>query len=529
MNKVNKKIVITGAILITLALAFSISLFLCLKSDDNTTSVSVNINTEKGMTKRQRNKDFEELCTILENCMPSLYDYEELYGISYNEIKNTYSDKVKDCKNDYEYYYIIQGFLNCIPNCHTYLNDDFTDPLITLLCKYNNQGDALNYWANTAQRANPEYPQDKTDRITFSYVNGSYIVSYNEFDSNLNNAVITKINDKSIEEYIVKQSSIYKLHYDFINKKPYRTELYFNSVEGTECNLTLQLSSGETINKKFYGEADWMHFIDATNTDSQTDDKTNDNENEICEENFYLYNDTDNNLAYLQIYDFKNSNGKILEDALKKINNTDHIIIDLRRNSGGYTQYASEFIYPILFSEDASFTTTRYSMKNSINDKYISTDSMTQMPDDSSIVYDTVISDYIGTALENKKVYILIGQTTASAADNFASVIKYNHLGTLIGNNSGGENVGNPKTIFLKNSGLPISISTYKFNNTDGTNSNVYGTIPDIYCDISMEDHYTMYSYFESNENPYIYLNRIHWDKPVMIAIDLIKEKESKE
>ena len=89
-----------------------------------------------------------------------------------------------------------------------------------------------------------------------------------------------------------------------------------------------------------------------------------------------------------------------------------------------------------------------------------------------------------------KNIYVLIGEATGSAADTFAAVMKSGKHGVLVGQNTGGEGLGDTSSIFrLPNSGLYISFMGSYGSNKDGTSNSKYGTAPDYYIEQDRHDY----------------------------------------
>jgi hypothetical protein len=529
-------------ILVTLIIiAFLIVLFsiISLFFDDN----SIKINTETGLTSSQRNKDFKELCSILESSQPMLYDYSKLYGITYNDIKENYKSRISECKSDYDYYYLLDGFLNCIPSCHTYLKYPVVDDLdmnYSGLNLVNNERPALIYWKQTLEsklaEVNNEY---KT--MLFTYVDGSYIV--NKFMTNFNteipeNTRLIKVDNIPINEFALTISSEFKIMYDYINNTPYRAAIAFNDSFGTKCTVTVQFENGETIDYEMYCEAD--NIIFSKDNIKMENNMTNNDffANEISTEHFYSYKDTINNVAYISIMDFYNDEGEKLKNVLKSMSNIDNVILDLRGNKGGYADYAKSYIYPELFSDDVNFSVIKYIRKNKYTEslfygldyKGASYKEIKEIPFESRFKTLIAVTDnkkYEGNHNASKNVIILISQNTASAADEFTYVIKNNNLGTIIGCNTYGEGFCSPELAWLHQSGICFYFSPYKFINPDGSDNSVYGTTPDIYSNISFKGYLKRQKLLLDNQQAYTYSASLRWDDVLIKALEIIKEKET--
>jgi C-terminal processing protease CtpA/Prc len=85
----------------------------------------------------------------------------------------------------------------------------------------------------------------------------------------------------------------------------------------------------------------------------------------------YIFYETDN-YSYIAINNMSNSYGDEIKEKLGKLR-SDNVIIDLRENYGGNTEYAAKYIYPSIFSEDIVETSYWY-MPNSEANQRITTD-----------------------------------------------------------------------------------------------------------------------------------------------------------
>lgn len=63
--------------------------------------------------------------------------------------------------------------------------------------------------------------------------------------------------------------------------------------------------------------------------------------------------------------------------------------------------------------------------------------------------------------------------------------------------------------------------------NNDGTDNSVYGTSPDIYSELSIENYIIQQELIDNGEDPYTYENRLKWDNVLIETLELIKEDEN--
>ena len=170
------------------------------------------------------------------------------------------------------------------------------------------------------------------------------------------------------------------------------------------------------------------------------------------------------NIGYLKIIEFMNPDRGIdtAIAAMKLIENTKATIIDIRDNGGGYGGLA-EYLISYFFSDEPTLLSTTYmNIKEEIK------------------TYQTFTHSFVvGKRRENHKLYILINNKTASAAEYFAYTLQSNNKAVVLGQASAG--AANRNTFFDLNSKLRISISTgYPSIEATGINWEGTGVIPDI-------------------------------------------------
>lgn len=172
------------------------------------------------------------------------------------------------------------------------------------------------------------------------------------------------------------------------------------------------------------------------------------------------------NVGYIKIIEFMNPDRGIgtAIAAMKFIENTNATIIDIKDNGGGYGGLA-EYLISYFFSEEPTLLSTTYI---NIEDKVKT--------------YQTFTHPFVlGKRRENHKLFILINNKTASAAEYFAYTLQSNNKAIVLGEISAGG--ANRNTFFHLNDKLRISISTgYPSVESTGTNWEGTGVIPNIAC-----------------------------------------------
>ncbi|HDL03697.1 MAG TPA: hypothetical protein ENH25_06160 [candidate division Zixibacteria bacterium] len=168
------------------------------------------------------------------------------------------------------------------------------------------------------------------------------------------------------------------------------------------------------------------------------------------------------NIGYMDLYDFIKSTNEFesIAAAMTLLSNCDAVIIDLRRNGGGDGGVVA-FLASYFFEE-----------RSRLNDAYIrKTDSVDQ--------YWTFPVPG-AEAFYNKDLYVLIGNATFSAAEDFAYAMQAQKRATIIGEKTRGG--GHPiEMFFFINHYVSIDVpNAYSINSITGTNWEGTGVHPEI-------------------------------------------------
>lgn len=227
------------------------------------------------------------------------------------------------------------------------------------------------------------------------------------------------------------------------------------------------------------------------------------------------YSDTSTAYIGIQSFDkaFIENDRKTLSDFYSNLNNYEHLIIDLRNNSGGSTSYAVENIIKPLATQDYSYTqhilfndndysrpfleyahkddmqtTTPLSDFDLAQFPNLEVDDMNKLSHIMSVknVYLADGSGYHG------KIYVLVSPMVYSSSEAFVDFCKSSGFATIIGQPTGGDGIGfDPIIVSLPNSGIALKYSMHYGINSEGRNSEEFGTTPDILLD----DHENAYEY----------------------------------
>lgn len=171
-------------------------------------------------------------------------------------------------------------------------------------------------------------------------------------------------------------------------------------------------------------------------------------------------------------------------------NNIAHLIIDIRDNPGGGSGPAERLLEyitekPFVMMAEGQVKISQQARDARPNQKIFFAGEIGSLIADPS-------EPIVPRQLENRfngKVYVLIGRRTASAASNFAQVVKHYGFGTLIGEETSGTTIGPGEMIPVKlpRSGLVVGIST-KFFKEPGGEPNGRGVQPDHVVTLTRSD-----------------------------------------
>lgn len=521
------------------AVILTVLTFVYMRSNADFFSRKVTLDMNTGMTEQQHIDDFEQLCEHIESNIPTLYSYESLYGISYDETKAYFKSKVENADSDIEYYSLLKGFLNNIPSCHlsvgfpmiSSIDEDFSKRL----SKNDSFVNAQNYWLETIHNECKKHYDEDIMQMIFAYYSGKYLGIAEDIGSDtygINKAELLTVNGIDIDEFVKLNSLSGKLKYDHVNNKPFRDVVIFNNVCGEECTVEYITENGEKREEKMYYDAysntiisyiDYFKSVDGLS--SETDDITSPKTDCVKVGDLNIYKSKENDLLLVKINQFLSpeSPPEVIENTIIQYSkDVSNVIIDISSNKGGYYEYAKAVLAAIsdvdIQTESEVYITKDFYKR--INNKRL------YKFDKESGLYRTFYSESIeGKAPEMKNVCLIISDSTGSSADNLAWEFKRNGLGTVIGiNNSGGERDGTICLNYNDISGIYYTYTAYAAKNPNGTFSSVEGTAPDIYVEQPIEAYFMREEIKRSGEDSYTIENRLKWDNVLVKAIEMIGE-----
>ena len=516
--------------IIAALVALSIILF------SRTDKCRITLDTESGLSSEHRIKDFKNMVEYIEDNVPFIYDYEELYGISFEDTQEYYYKLISSAEDDFEYYALMQGFINNIPSGHLtlgYPNVNFVNDLYTYRTNdYSEFSTACEYWENLLRTECQKYYDEDHFILPFYYTDGKYIRSDDvSADEKYSGAELVAVDNVPIDEFIQLCPLEYKLKYDHQKQKPFREAICFNDLCGNECMVRYKDKKGNIVSEKmYYGTSGNIVLNYSDYFQSIDEPQTVISEQSEPYGRIYTYYDKANNAVYIKLNDFTYGGAEALK-KLDKDDIPDNVIIDLRDNTGGMMSVCDALIEK-LSCKSFGFETEIYGTTNAFfyDDNYIerkAADLPFKTHFKKLYIY-TRKENFEGKSEQKRNVYVLVSHITLSAADRFASIIKDNGLGKVIGAfNTGGEAYGSPDLKVLEKSGLYFYYTPNKSLNSDGTDNSVYGTSPDIYVDINKSALNKRNNLIVQGIDCGTYENRLKWDNVLIKTLELIKEDEN--
>lgn len=473
----------------------------------------------------QKMEDFNTFYTVIVESVPQLDESSKIYGINFKERYEYYREEIERTDNNFEFYCVMEAIGEEIPSFHTELCFPLYSNLRTLNCYNSRQTlfqlgkqSKIEAWNEIVEEGIQQY--EDVDILGSKYVRGKYIVDeldLPEYYENMKGCQLIQIDGIDADEYLNQNLSTFNRNYDYDYNKPYRKYCVFNNKVGKKVSVLWETQNGSQLELEMY--VDYGAEVAFNYRDIFATNAVNDN---LKTEDIIVYTDDVNELEYIAINNFMNQDGEFLEKHLKNLK-YDTIIIDLRENYGGYIQYAQDYIFPVLYSEDV-LQSYQWLVLSSESNQCIFNDWRTKLKyefdkDEDAHYYRRTIK-YKGKAKENKNVYYLVGTGTGSAADTYIAMIKENNLGTVVGNSTGGEGLGDSYVCrSLPNSSLVyVYYPSIEFDKN--TSEVIYGvTLPDVFVDRT-EEEYSLWCQMIEEGTDGLYENKLLHDAALKWVIN---------
>ena len=241
--------------------------------------------------------------------------------------------------------------------------------------------------------------------------------------------------------------------------------------------------------------------------------KSDDEVNKTYSKNLMTENIIKDKLAYIRIKSligeqYINQDKDIVINYLNEIKDYPFLIIDIRGNGGGDSNYWQEFLLPKII--DKKYETKNYifiksgKLYEKIFKQLQFKNDVKTFLDNSSFNNDVkkILSDFDGYGISDMsiepkedsihfkgKIYLLVDNGVYSSAEMLASFCKETKLATLVGSRTAGDGIGvDPVQVDLPNTAFVMRFSNVMGVTESGSINELDQTMPDIIVQESEED-----------------------------------------
>jgi len=415
--------------------------------------VSNTLIAQKLYSKKELHADIDSLYVIISDIHPDMFAHisREEYEAKIEEAKSIITDSISRL----EFYSIAAPLVACFKDGHTLLNFDWDD-LKNITGKHFPYSVSLNY---QQQSLIVKKSFKENDSIIPS---GAQIMSIN------NKPVIEIINNiinlMSGETFFYKESLIDMVSF------PYMATQFI----GDSIFVVAYIHEGEHYTKTLEGVS-YRQIYNALQ---------NVGEEEFSDFSFKM--DAENAIAIIHFNRFFDLDkfSLFLDSTFTLIqeNNISDLIIDLRSNLGGMSILGDalfQYISNVPFKQFGKAIVRTSNRQKQFHLEYFGVEQ------NEEVGYKTFDDGTLNELDENPlrfkgNVYLLTSHSTYSSAASFAWTFKYFEMGTVIGEETGGQAVcfGDMIIQKLPNTDLMMGISHKKYYDYGATDKNTHGTIP---------------------------------------------------
>ena len=493
---------------------------------------------EVKLSKEQMLEDFNYLFDVTVNTSLHKDLAEQYYGVDYDEIYETYKERIENCKDEYEFVSILASLHPKLPGGHNFLippRDRLMDTF-EMAEFFDDETRSVNYalWKQFEDRM-AEYNEKG---IVAFYYDGDYIFkdevygSYETIDD-LANTRLVSLNGRPVRDVVKELDEIEPWHYDSVHDQVCPMNLIFNESIGEKYEAVLEREDGSTFTMDLYNSAEYnLAFRYRSSLYKERFPKSDDSSNTSAESTLHysVEADAERKLVYIRSTECVFEECKQLEaDVTKALEEADAetVIIDFRGNTGGDYSYVTSCLLPLVLDHNAGdkypvvYPNSGYIKKFSDNRYYRALKSLKVGKD--KITY-TEPFTVKGKAKKHYDVIALVDHHTFSTGDIFANIVKDDGI-PVIGQNTGGEGIGGLVLAdYLPNSKLQFS---FNISRSERRPADSYvGVEPDYVANHDWEVEKKRRALFgdESKEVYGTIENRLKWDPYFQKAMELINE-----
>lgn len=487
-----KLITLISAVAIIAIVSISVVVVVFLESDAEY-KVTINPIDPQDMGPEEWLEDFEYLYNYIEGSYPYLSVKNRTHGYDWFDLKELFEERIGSVTTNAEFLEVIIQAVNALQNRHTavlhssavkgnYLQFQDQHPMNKI---FTDEVDAAaDYWLSIQNGINNE-KFGKAFEVLIVYEKGNYSIhGYNSTWEQIygNYTRVTKVNDVPVDDAIKTCFDLDYLDYDYIRDKNYLWSIYPRHF-GKDAIFTIENATGFEANVTFGVVSEWSYTP---------------YEYPSIPVSFTKY--PSDSIAYMYVGSFVTDQvEEYFDDVINfyhEVEDYDHLIIDIRGNTGGFYSVWIDGIVSQLMKEEIvheqflAYRTDDY--VRFLHQDWLSGQDKVPKSQFASLPPEVETDDFwihrsyftVTPTYEvdfNGTINLLVDNVVFSAAEGFVNFCKENDFAEIYGTRSGGDGIMIwPLYFILPNSKLVInSASAIGLDNTGQSNEEVR-TQPDV-------------------------------------------------
>ncbi|MGC8813325.1 S41 family peptidase [Dictyoglomus sp.] len=201
---------------------------------------------------------------------------------------------------------------------------------------------------------------------------------------------------------------------------------------------------------------------------------------ELIEVPVVEYKTLKNNIGYIKFYEFTQNSPQKIIDALKKLEKSSGLILDLRNNPGGDLRSAVMIASMFISDNDQVKTVIKNGETKTFTTKGVV---VYRMDRNQNLYGEKVVKELYRW---NKPLVVLVNRYSASASEILSGALKDYGKGILLGEKTFGKGV--VQTIFTLSDGSALKLTTEKYLLPSGKDINKEGIQPDVIVEMAPEN-----------------------------------------
>lgn len=157
----------------------------------------------------QKVEDFEYLFNVIVKHQPMVEEYKDVIGFDFVGNKDYYNELIKNTKDDYEFYVMMEMIMEDFPSAHTSLTIESTDDIKKSGHTYSNEVKETAWLEERSEdweAYESKYILEEIGETRFHYYDGQYISSQCWIAKQSEQALILlSIDGEPIDEYIQRR------------------------------------------------------------------------------------------------------------------------------------------------------------------------------------------------------------------------------------------------------------------------------------------------------------------------------------